>query len=231
MRFLIAPVVLISFGVTAANAADLRDRTILVRSIAPAPSGASVQRYGVTREDFRLIKSLLPTAESIIPIRNIPKQRVRVGDRTIETTIRGTTNRYFLKEGMRITRGRFLDEADVVERNNVAVIHSNHAKELFLDDDPIGKAIQFSNEYFTVVGVVETDARTRVLIPYTTMRSRMGDQTISRQAGMFEISQYELSEIEIVVTRETDVEETIKTIEYILQENHSQQDFDVTVNP
>ncbi len=231
MQNLIAQLAVLACCVGAASAQNVDDRVILVRSMLPDAPGASVQAYGITREDLRLIKSRLPTDSTIIPIRDIPKQRVRVGDRTVESTIRGTTDNYRRGTYVEVVRGRFLIESDVAPRNNVAVIPRQDAEALFAQRDPIGDAIQFSDEFFTVVGVVETDGPPSIFIPFTTMRSRLGDQTISRKAGMFEISQYELSQIKIILPTKADVPQALEAIRRILRENHNNQDYEVTVNP
>ncbi len=231
MRNWLAPLALIACCASAANAQNLQGRTIVVRSVAPKTPSQTVEAYGVTREDVRMISSLVPSIQTLVPIRNIQERFVRVGDQTTESMITGTTDDYPRGKSLEVVRGRFLNETDVAKRNNVAVIDSDHANKLFANNDPIGKAIQFDKDFFTVVGVVETDLPATVFIPYTTMRSRLGDTVISRQAGTFEMSQYELSEIEIVLITKVDVVESMEIIKRILRRNHSQQDYEVKVKP
>jgi putative ABC transport system permease protein len=231
MRIWIVALALISCGVGVVQAQDLQGRTIVARSVAPKASGPATEAYGMTREDLRMIRSLVPSIQTLVPIRNIPKVFVRVGDQSTESAVTGTTADYTRGKSLEVVRGRFLTAADVANRNNVAVIDVDHANKLFADKDPIGKAIQFNKQYFTVVGVVETALRSTVFIPITTMRSRLGDTTTSRQAGAFEVTRYELSEIEVVPITKVDVDKTMEMIKRILRKNHSQQDYEVKVKP
>ena len=195
--------------------------------MAPKVSNTTLQAYGITREDVQMIRSIVPSIQTLVPIRYVPKLFVRVGDQSIASTITGTTHDYDRGTSLEVVRGRFLTEADIAKRNNVAVIDSEHAARLFAGQDPIGKAIQFSKEFFTVVGVVETGRPPSIFIPYTTMRSRLGDITTVRKAGTFEMSQYELSEIGVVLLATADRLQTIEIIKNILKKNHSKPDFKV----
>lgn len=74
--------------------------------------------------------------------------------------------------------GRFINEADVRSEAKVAVIGKNMASELFGDESPLGKAVNLSDVYFTIVGVAGQRGKASVMgriddsfyIPASTMR-------------------------------------------------------------
>lgn len=83
--------------------------------------------------------------------------------------------------------GRFLNDADLVERRKVAVIGESVAQELFeRGDNPIGQAIQINGIHFEVIGIFGTratgqqgDQQVRSInIPFTTFSQafHMGDR-------------------------------------------------------
>ncbi|TWT94557.1 ABC transporter permease [Stieleria varia] len=206
-------------------------RTIVIRSVPPESFSGTVSTYGITREDVHRIETLVPTIQTLIPIRTVPQEDVSVGDQVLQTTIAGTNNQYAEVKGFKLTQGRFLTEADSVHQNSVAVIDSKHVQRLFPNTDPIGKAIQFNREYFTVVGIVDSETLPSIFIPITTMRSRMGDQLLRRKSGQFELQRYELSEVEILVDNAPKVEQTVKIIEQILLNQHQTKDYEIKVRP
>ena len=188
-----------------------------------------MQKYGITRADHHLIEKTLPSIKALIPIRTIPGVTVRVGDRMIKSNITGTNHEYGSEYELEISKGRFLSQADETDRNNVAVIDASQATRLFENQNPIGRAIQFEREYFTVVGVVQSHAEPAVFIPITTMRSRMGDIAINQRFGSFEMNHYELSELDIVLSKNAEVTHVLPIIHRIFNSHTDQSDFAVEV--
>ena len=71
-----------------------------------------------------------------------------------------------------IMKGRFLNENDINIRAKYAVIGRLVAKDLFKDEDPIGKYITLGDSAFKVIGVFQDDGGDNeerfIYIPYTT---------------------------------------------------------------
>ncbi|MEO0572318.1 MAG: ABC transporter permease [Bacteroidota bacterium] len=69
-------------------------------------------------------------------------------------------------------KGRFINETDLVERTKYAVIGRLIQRDLFKDEDPIGKYIDVGGSAFKVVGVFQDDGGDNeeryMYIPYTT---------------------------------------------------------------
>lgn len=84
--------------------------------------------------------------------------------------------------------GRFLNSVDISEQRRVLVLGSVIAKELFGDEDPIGKTVMVDGLPFTLVGLIQKKIQTsmnngpddrRAIIPYTTFRTMYGPQYVN----------------------------------------------------
>jgi len=76
-------------------------------------------------------------------------------------------------ENQDMVSGRFLNEADLVQKNKVAIIGQQMKMDLFKEEDPIGKMIMLNNNVnFQVVGVYTDPGgsreESRLFIPLTT---------------------------------------------------------------
>jgi putative ABC transport system permease protein len=84
--------------------------------------------------------------------------------------------------------GRFLDDADVVLRRRVVFLGAVITKEIFGDEDPIGKTLMVDDIPFTMVGVMQKKIQTamnngpdtrRAIMPYSTFKSLYGNQYVN----------------------------------------------------
>lgn len=71
----------------------------------------------------------------------------------------GVDNAYFSTNGLVIKSGRGFTSSDFEMFRSVAIIDTGTADSLFDGEDPIGKTIEISEIPFTVIGVVEEDAK------------------------------------------------------------------------
>lgn len=191
-------------------------------------SNPAVVRYGLTRDDFEHIKSI-PTIQTAVPIR-VVAQQARFGERKVDANIVGTSDAFDQVDGVEVDRGRFLSKRDITQLNNVAVLQSDAASDLFGDEDPIGKNVRIQDDYFLVVGV--TKSRTRwehaIYIPISTMRSRLGDMVLKRDQGALQMEAYELSEIRIIIDKRENIASTAQIITRLLDSSHDAQDYSIS---
>jgi len=84
--------------------------------------------------------------------------------------------------------GRFLNEVDVEQQRRVLVLGSKIAKDLFKDEDPIGKTIMVDRVPYMMVGIIQKKVQTamnngpdtrRAIIPYTTFRTSYGYNNVN----------------------------------------------------
>ena len=97
------------------------------------------------------------------------------------TTVNGANANLQYVNNWTLKEGRFITDVQVERRERVAVIGATVAKNLFSDEDPIGKDIRIHNNPFKIIGVLEekgagsfgNDQDDMIVIPYTTMMERV----------------------------------------------------------
>jgi putative ABC transport system permease protein len=126
-------------------------------------------------------------------------------------------------------------------KGNVAAIREQVAQRLFPEEDPVGKNIRVGEHDFLVVGVIEErsrrkhagepkDSRLEAYIPLTTMRLRIGDQETAREDGALPIERFELSRIEMTVSRLEQIDATAEIIKNLLDRRHDDETYTVTTS-
>ncbi len=232
---------------------DLGAENIIVRSVKPPDSGSasmfSVNTYGLTRAEQRLLSTTIPTVVSVLPIRELPMKFQYAGNpriQPIDGRLVGCTPEYAEVTRLSIERGHFLTHPELQAKSAVCVIANDLASRLFPSDDPINKEIFLPEEkqYFKIVGVLKPkmataaiggsleaqDFSSDVYIPISTMQQRLGDVVIKRTGGAFSAQQFELSQLTLRVDSITNVPETAKLVEATLRSRDDRrQDFRVVV--
>lgn len=97
------------------------------------------------------------------------------------TSVAGVNANFQDVNNWTMTSGRFLSDKNVQNRERVAVVGQTVVKNLFADEDPVGKEIRVKNIPFRVIGVLKSkgngtmgnDQDDTVLIPYTTSMERV----------------------------------------------------------
>ena len=127
------------------------------------------------------------------------------GSNSGSVTVYGTTHAYYNIQGLQLTMGRWLKNADVVNNSYVCVLNDAAATELIGYTDCVGQSLTLDGVLYTVVGVLEEndDSLTATIlsgsmaayIPYTTL-TRLSD-TVSADISTFYISAAEGSTLEV----------------------------------
>ena len=140
---------------------SLGSNTIFVSKFDPSfgrqPGPEELHRKDITIEDAEAIRSeAAASIESIAPIRRKIAADIRYSDKETETPILfGVTPEYEYTLSQFVGRGRFVVEADLAGRENVAVLAQDVVRALFPNEDPLGKEIKIEGRPFRVVGVME----------------------------------------------------------------------------
>ena len=80
---------------------------------------------------------------------------VSYGDNSYRMKVLGTNRHYPYADDMPVARGRFISDKDCARYANVVMLGPTYARDLFGDEDPIGKQITIERASFTVVGIME----------------------------------------------------------------------------
>ncbi|MCH8923265.1 MAG: ABC transporter permease, partial [Planctomycetes bacterium] len=226
---------------------NLGAENIIVRSIKPRresidsrPRG--VVKYGLTRRDFERLQATIPTIERALPVREL-KREFRRKDRLVDGRLVGCTPEYAAVNHLEIGRGRFLTDADLLQKHNVCVLAAETARRLFPVEDPLGRSIRAETLYYVVVGIAAPKAPTAaiggslaaqdfssdVYIPLSELWSRIGDTVITRRSGSREGESVELNQITLRINSVDNVLETAEVVKATLERFHRQGDYGVTV--
>jgi putative ABC transport system permease protein len=141
--------------------------------------GGAPDMNSLTYDDFMAIKRL-PTVTNITPAILVP-QKVEYGRESTTPTLIGGRPPIFTNYGMKLDQGRLLDDNDEAGAKPFAVVAHQTAKDLFGDDNPIGKRVTVGSATFTVIGVLREvgspvlkELENAVVIPYSQARVLTG---------------------------------------------------------
>ncbi len=101
--------------------------------------------------------------------------------KNLTTTVNGANADFQYVNNWTMKSGRFITDSQIERRERVAVIGATVAKNLFGNEDPIGKDIRIHKNSFKVVGVLDekgsgtmgNDQDDVIVVPYTTMMERV----------------------------------------------------------
>lgn len=219
-------------------------RNIIVRSQRPPESaqmGGGQQRsrsvrYGITRDDYRVLQSNFPQADAIVPLKEVGSQILRENLRQTSQTF-GTTPELLRVANLRVARGRYLTQADLDSSEMVAVIGAEVARQMFPFDDPLNNTLRIDSRSVKVIGVltpiglaggagaalVGRDMNLDVHIPLTTAQTVFGDQVFKRTSGTFQASEVPISEVYIAAPTRDEVLPYAALSKRIMEVRHAAQ--------
>jgi len=126
--------------------------------------------------DIRSVRGVAPTNENFVEL--------TFGDESVSSVIEGTTPEFQDAANYEMASGQFISERNVVSRDNVVVLGSKTAKDLFGDKNPIGQKVKMKERRFTVIGVLAYKGGAMfgfsmdeiVIVPITTYQTRLFTQ-------------------------------------------------------
>lgn len=106
---------------------------------------------------------------------------LRYGSATHSAQILGQTERFERVWNRSVSRGEVFDASAVSSASRVALIGETVARDLFADEDPVGKDIQIGSVPFRVIGVLDSwgtdphgmDRDDEVVVPISTLMRRL----------------------------------------------------------
>ena len=179
-------------------------------------------RGGNRRVDIDDLQTLVEENSDVLsamsPAISVMNQTIKFENNNITSSCTGVNEYYGDIKKTEVETGRSITYMDTYTRSKNCVIGTYIKKELFGNEDPIGKTIKINAYQFTVVGVLKETADSAenssdhtILIPYTVA------QTLAK---MFSISSYNFS-----ATSKDTVEEAKKVIEDYLLKIFSSSNF------
>jgi putative ABC transport system permease protein len=226
---------------------------VIVRSVKPPDEGNTNRRtfvamYGLTYDDFERFLTI-PDISRRVPMRVFPTEARYLG-KMAHSRLVATTPEYTDVHQIELSSGRFLTATDERQMDNVAVLGSQLADDLFPFEDPLGKTVRLGVHFYKIVGVVKSrmptggaggsqaaeDYNNDVYIPLSTCRVRFGERIFIRSSGSRSGEKVDLSQVTLTVDADIEtaegrdkvkaVGELIKTM---LAGAHLKRDWAVTI--
>jgi len=229
----------------------LGSSNIILRSVNPPQeksAGAAkrdyINDYGLTYTDANAIRETIPGVKRVLPMRII-REEIRFNSIMFPVQVIGTHPIYPEMAALDIVKGRFLTYTDERNRNNVCVLTTSLAENLFPYQNPLQQAVRMGSDSYKVVGLVRETGLERqrpqsgdaegktidanVYVPLATAKARFGETIVRRSAGSYQAEKVELHQITVQFDSPDAVEVAVPQIKDLLKKNHSKADYEVVV--
>jgi putative ABC transport system permease protein len=195
--------------------------------------------YGLTYDDHLRIAEGLEHVERTAPAKML-RQQGRLGERSLEVRVVGTTPEWFDLVNREILAGRVLLFVNEENPTPAVVLTEYGARRLLATRESIGEWIRIGGNYFEIVGIVKSeggksgdiqmpDEQVDAYIPMSLARQYFGDIITRSSSGMRAMDRVELHQIIVQVDKVENVESTSKAIERVLEKFHKKKDYTVAV--
>ena len=210
-----------------------------VQEEAASTTHSHMSIYGLTYSDHDRIVQSFNNIDRVAPVKLLRKES-RLGERAMELRVVGTTDKWFELVPRLILAGRVLVESDDKGFMPVAVLTEYGARKILATQSTIGQSIRIGGEYFTVVGIVKSEAgkagnmqipdqEVDVYIPMSIAKQYFGDISSRETAGGREREKIELHQVIVEVSDVEKVEAVAAGITRMLQSFHRKEDYQVSV--
>ena len=140
-------------------------------------------------EDVDFARERMPELDAIWAELTSWRTNMAYGKKTVNGRVIGTiadygnARKHFPKPG-----GRFLNPDDVNDKRRVVFLGTEMAKDLFGEEEPVGKTLLINNSPFTVIGVMQRKRQSstyggpdaqHAVIPQSTFKAVLGDDKVN----------------------------------------------------
>ncbi|MFK7759480.1 MAG: ABC transporter permease [Phycisphaerales bacterium] len=207
-------------------------------------SGSSNQRirmniYGLLYDDVDRIQQSFETVVRTVPAKLI-RGEGRVGGRSQELRLVGTTPDWFKLVERDLLAGRVFLDRDMDQNANVVVLTEHGARKLLAGRDILNAKVRINQGIFKVIGVIKAESTQSgtmqtpdqdidAYIPLNVAIERFGDITVTRTSGSNTRELVELHQLIVQIDEIENVESTAAAIEQVLARFHPKQDYRMSV--
>ncbi|GLX81671.1 ABC transporter permease [Thalassotalea eurytherma] len=189
---------------------------------------------GLTLRDAEIVNVSLPFVEQVAALKKLETYTIFSAFEHSDTDALGVTASYFSLSNLSVTHGRLLDNNDIENYHQVAVLGNHVASQLFPLSDPVGQNIKINHLWFKVVGVIALPhlkkeefqgvklggEQDNVFIPLSTAQRKFAQKRLSS----------ELSQIKFKLNENVDAVQASEVISQLLTKRHNNiDDFTLTV--
>jgi putative ABC transport system permease protein len=112
---------------------------------------------GLSMSDIRAIKEIVPGIMGIAP-QSEAKLEAKYTDKSSKANVIGITPEISDILNYRLAKGVFINPDHNERQLKVCLLGANIAHELFVYEDPVGRSVKLGDQWFEVIGVMETKA-------------------------------------------------------------------------
>ncbi len=224
----------------------LGSTNIIITSIKPAEQEATATRspfsmlmYGLLYEDERRAREAFDAVERTVPVK-IVRQTGRLGERTLELRVMGTTADWFDLVKRHVIAGRTLTPRDGQRRAGVVVLTEYGARRVLATEQTIGQVLRIGGGHYEVIGIVQSEAaqggaiqtpdqQIDAYIAIEVARERFGDYIIESSAGSMSRELVELHQLIVEVDTIDNVETVAAGLDRMLMSYHPKGDYRISV--
>ncbi len=169
----------------------------------------------LTLQDVETIRREVGTIDEVAPFNRKGSAEIKYLDKSTTASVFGITPSFAYVWDWDVRSGDFISQSDMDNLNRVCLVGPTVKKELFGNENPIGKQIRIGNVQFEVKGIMQSkgtspggsDMDNRVNIPLSTFMRRVAN--VDHIAG-----------IKVLLTSASGMERTAENISAILRERH-----------
>ncbi|MBN2060764.1 MAG: ABC transporter permease [Deltaproteobacteria bacterium] len=206
---------------------------------ATAATSSRMSVYGLTYKDHERINDTFKNINRTVPVKLV-REEGRLGERSLELRVVGTTPDWFDLVKRPLEAGRVLAPSDLENKAAVAVFTEFGARRLLATKNTIGQNLRISGSNFEIIGIVKSeggksadvqlpDQEVDAYIPIDVARVYYGDTSMKRTSGSYEMKRVELDQIIVEVNAIENVESVARGIETMLARFHDKKDYVISV--
>lgn len=195
--------------------------------------------YGLRYADEENARGTFHAVRRTAPAKIIRKEG-RLGTRTLEVRLVGTTPEWFELVRRDVLAGRVLTERDETEKAGAVVLTEFGARRLLANRATIGQSLRVGSEYLEVVGIVRSeggpgssvqtpDQEVDAYIPLSVARERFGDIFNQVTSGSRIREKVELHQLIVEVDAVEHVETVAAGLDRQLSVSHPDRDYRISV--
>jgi putative ABC transport system permease protein len=214
-------------------------KSVEEESTTPTGRRPSLSVYGITYSDFERMTTTFETVSRAVPVKEIRKDG-RLGDKSMELRVVGTTPEWFDLVKRDVLAGRIMVSSDLTNHAPAVVLTEYGARRLLATRGSIGQNLSIGGNSFKVIGVVKSegeegsdiqlpDQEVDAYIPIELAKVLYGDSSVKFSGGGIEITSVELHQAIVEVNDINNVEITADAIKAMLERFHTKKDYEISV--
>ncbi|TFH39459.1 MAG: FtsX-like permease family protein [Bacteroidia bacterium] len=189
---------------------------------------------GLTLNDTRVIGDIVPGVLGIAPQAEA-KVEARYGDKSSKANVIGVTPEISQILNYRIEKGVFLNEDHYERQLKVCILGANIAQELFSFENPAGNSVKLGDQWFEVIGVLQTKALFTETVGELAARDLNNDvyiplSTFNRRIPKTNLLESEIKQATIKLENSSQLIQSASVIRSILNRHHfNNDDFSIII--